>query len=279
MNDDRPKQDYYKLLNVGPSSTAEDIRKAINRKVRRLQARTISLDRSIRKKANVEMKILLEARRVLLNPEKRAEYDELVTKYGLPELEKSEESVSGLPLPKQSLSYSIALLLDASGSMEGEKLEDAKEAVTSFVDTVDLTQNEVALITFGVDVTCPDGLTQDSSTLRAATRGLEADGGTPMMQAIRMANEDVLPKGAAKPIMVIATDGVPTDSSEENILAYAHPVKQAGTWIITIGIGDNVNEEFLKKLASSPEDYHFAKASFQLKDIYKGVVSGLVIRK
>jgi len=77
--------------------------------------------------------------------------------------------------------------------------------------------------------------------------------------------------------MVIATDGQPTDTSEEDILEYANPIKKRGVWIITIGIGKDVNEDFLKKLASSPEDYHFAKASFELKNIYKEVANVLAL--
>ena len=45
---------------------------------------------------------------------------------------------------------------------------------------------------------------------------------------------------------------------------------------LTIGIGEDVNSDFLKRLASSLEDYHFAKASFELKRIYKEVASDLL---
>lgn len=272
------KQNYYKILRLDPHSSTEEIRKAINLKLRKVQADLNNPDKNISKKADEDMKILLEARKILLDSEKRKEYDRKIKKLGLQEL-KGPKKQRGIVLEKPLLSYSIALLLDTSGSMSGEKIEDAKEALVSFLQTVNLAENEVALVTVGEQVTWMSGLTQNNSYLEKEINALEAGGGTPIMQAIKAAHEEVLKKGKAKPVMVFATDGMPTDSSEEEILEYATPIKRGGTRIITIGIGEDVNEEFLKRLASSPEDYHFAKASFELKEIYKKVVSGLVIRK
>lgn len=271
-------QDYYKILGLDSNSSAEEIRKAINIKLREVQAKVNDPDKDISKKASNEMEILLEARRTLLNPEKRKGYDKQIKKLGLPGFKETPKQKE-LALKKPILNHSIALLLDTSGSMYGEKIGDAKEALGSFLKTVNLAENEVALVTFGDQISWMDGLTQNISYIQKEIDALDADGSTPVMQAIKIAHEEVLKKGRAKPVMVIATDGAPTDSTEEEILAYTTPVKKNGTWIITIGIGDDVNEEFLKRLASSPEDYHFAKASFELKEIYKKVVSGLVQRK
>lgn len=100
-----------------------------------------------------------------------------------------------------------------------------------------------------------------------------------MMDAIKTAYEEILMDGRTSPVMVIATDGQPTDASEEEILEYATPIKWDGIPIITIGIGNDVNEDFLKRLASTNKDYHFAKASFELKEIYKKVASGLAVKE
>ncbi len=269
---------YYELLRLDPDSSADEIRESINQKIRKVQADANSPNKEVSQRASEEMKILIEARRTLLDATKRKEYDKTIKKYGISKLERPKKD-KVIAVKKPQLSYSIALLLDTSGSMWGEKIQDAKEALHAFLETLDLDENEVALVNFGDEVTATDGLTQESNYIKKKIGALEANGGTPMMQAIKIAHEEVLKKGGAKPVMVIATDGIPTDSSEEEILDYAAPIKESGTWIITIGIGEDVNKEFLKRLASSPKDYHFAKESFKLKEIYKKVVSGLVIKK
>ena len=183
-----------------------------------------------------------------------------------------------MALRKPALEYSIVLLLDASGSMEGEKIRDAKEALISFLEDIELTKNEVGLVAFGKSVWA-GRLTQNRAHLEMRIKNLEAGGGTPMKRAIKMAYENILKKGNANPVMVIATDGQPTDASKEEIIEYATPIKQDGTLIITIGIGSGVNKEFLKMLASTPKDYLFAKASFELKKLYKKVSAGLAVRE
>ncbi|MBA7485079.1 hypothetical protein ES707_20614 [subsurface metagenome] len=171
--------------------------------------------------------------------------------------------------------YAIVLLLDISGSMSGVKIEDAKKALTHFLKSINLAENEVGLVAFGERIRKTE-LSQDCTHLETKIESFEAGGGTPMMNAIKTAYEDLLKKRVS-PVMVIATDGQPTDAPEGEILEYAIPIKKKGVRIITIGIGKDVNENFLKRLASSPEDYHFAKASFELKKIYKEVADILAL--
>lgn len=52
---------------------------------------------------------------------------------------------------KTSLKHSIVLLLDASVSMEGEKMEDAKRVLISLLEDIDLAENEVEFVAFGGD--------------------------------------------------------------------------------------------------------------------------------
>ena len=176
--------------------------------------------------------------------------------------------------PNTYTKHSIMLLLDVSGSMSGKKIEDAKEALIHFLGNINLPRNEVGLVAFGGGIkTCE--LCRNNTRLEEKIIGFTANGDTPMMNAIKVAYEDFLKKKIS-PVMVIATDGQPTDASEVEILKYATSIKNR-VRIITIGIGEHISADFLKELASSPEDYHFARASFELLKIYKEVADILAL--
>jgi len=164
--------------------------------------------------------------------------------------------------------YSIVLLLDTSGSMAGKKIDDAKQAIIDFLRRNDLKGSEVGLVTFGAEVRKFE-LNYEPSFLEGNIKDLEAKGETPMMRAIKTARNEL--KEKPNQVIVIATDGHPKDAKESEILEYAASLKRKGTRIITIGIGEDLDREFLASLASSPDENHFAAESVELKIIYKKV--------
>lgn len=262
---------YYEILGIKPGASQEIIKERLNSKTKELRSLTHSPDKNVWQKAIEGLKVLSDARQILFDSQKCEEYDT--------SLQHNREGSSGtkeIPF-RRNLIYSIVLMLDTSGSMSGKKIDDASEAIISFLEKVNLEKNEVALVTFGSQIIWTDGLTQNGEYIKKEIKdiALISDGGTPMMEAIRTACDKVLPKRRAKGVIVLATDGFPTDSPEEEILRYVTPIKKDGVRIITIGIGDDGNKEFLKKLATCPDDYYFAKVSFELRRVYKEVASEL----
>ena len=75
------------------------------------------------------------------------------------------------------------------------------------------------------------------------------------------------------------TDGIatkPEKSGEPNYpLDYAEAkaseAKRNGALLYVIGLGDEVNAEFLKRIASTPEQYFPASSVEELKNIYKEI--------
>jgi len=55
----------------------------------------------------------------------------------------------GTNIKNAYIKHAIMLLLDISGSMCGKKIEDAKEAIIHFLESIDLAENEVGLVAFG----------------------------------------------------------------------------------------------------------------------------------
>ena len=167
--------------------------------------------------------------------------------------------------------YTISLLFDTSYSMIGDKMEDAKSALHKFIDSIDMNQNELALVSFGDGVQLKDGFGGNKSNLKAEVDACQPGGATPLLKALEKSYDNFL-AGKSKPVVVLATDGVPTDATKDVILEYGHVLKNENdVWIMSVGIGRNVDTKFLKKL--STEDYYFyAELSEELCGKYEEIL-------
>jgi Ca-activated chloride channel family protein len=106
----------------------------------------------------------------------------------------------------------VSLVVDTSGSMAGEKLEQAKQGLSRALDNM-ATNNLVGLIHFADTVTPlveVGNLTEIKFTLGDSVRGLRAQGGTALYQAVaagvEMADEAEGPEDAIRAVVVL-TDG------------------------------------------------------------------------
>lgn len=66
---------YYEILGIKPECDSQIVREAINSKIRKLQAQINSPDIKSRESAENEMSVLVEARKILLDPDKRKQYN------------------------------------------------------------------------------------------------------------------------------------------------------------------------------------------------------------
>ncbi len=179
-----------------------------------------------------------------------------------------ESLVAPAPMPMD-----IALLLDCSGSMSGSKISDAKDAAIRFLD--DINQNaHIGLISFGApSAHIRVELTQDFDKLCQAIQRLDASGGTPMSSALALAREEMLVDKQNATVIVLLTDGMPNDRTATS--TKADQAKQQEIRIIAIGVGSGVDSEYLKQIASTPEDYYFVEDSVQLETTFATIASRL----
>ncbi len=154
----------------------------------------------------------------------------------------------------------VVFVLDRSGSMSGEKIEQAKKALLFFLNSLN-EQDRFRIITFSNTVRV-HGL---GSKLVAASREtvgeargmveeITASGGTDIHSALESALEMDFTEGRASYI-VFLTDGLPT-VGETDISTI---VKHVGEWngdgasqrarLFVFGAGYDVNTHFLEKLA------------------------------
>jgi Ca-activated chloride channel family protein len=148
----------------------------------------------------------------------------------------------------------LTLVVDVSGSMSGEKMEQARAALHQALGGL-RAADRFRLITFSSGVTrFRDGYSQATPAVIAAARAfvddLTSGGGTNLEGAVR----EVLatPGGGAGRlgVAVFMTDGLPTvgEQSPERIAALASG-RLGAVRFFTIGVGHDVNTYLLEQLA------------------------------
>jgi len=111
----------------------------------------------------------------------------------------------------------VYLVADVSGSMQGEKLEQAQEAFLAFLDSIKAENERVGLITFssGVAEQVPLAeLAANRAVLRSAIAGLSAGGDTALLDAVDLAQQKLQELGDSERInaIVVMTDGKENNS-------------------------------------------------------------------
>lgn len=107
-----------------------------------------------------------------------------------------------------SSQYNVALVLDRSGSMSGEKIADLRDAATQFVNQM-RDDDQAEIISFASDFRIDQTFTSDKALLLSAISGIFAGGGTQAWDAAKMGLDDViaLSRSGRKAVMLM-TDGV-----------------------------------------------------------------------
>lgn len=153
----------------------------------------------------------------------------------------------------------IVFVMDRSGSMSGEKIEQVKNALQQILDQLHV-EDRFAVLAFNDRVSALSyGLRPaEGQVLQEARRyveGLSADGGTDLEVALRTALEILLgtPERGATRLVVFLSDGLPTsgrtDESEiADVLARTNEAVAAR--IHVFGAGYDVNTHLLDRLAT-----------------------------
>lgn len=105
----------------------------------------------------------------------------------------------------------IALVVDTSGSMRGEPLVQAAEALRTFVDSMG-PSDVAALIAFNSRYELVQPFTADKETLAAAVDTLQAGGETALYDAVRYALETVSAQPVGRRAVIVLSDGRDTAS-------------------------------------------------------------------
>lgn len=186
----------------------------------------------------------------------------------------------------------VALGIDLSGSMNNDNdtppqpVTDALAAASRFVNTLK-EEDQVAVVTFATRAALTTQLTNLHGAVANAIQDLEIEpaeevGFTNTTAAFEVAMEELNSErhnDNARRVLVLLTDGLPTAAGDEDVIALAEAkaaeLDENGIEVYAIGLGENVDQEFIRGIASATSTAYFAPTGADLDSIYAEITSSL----
>lgn len=165
----------------------------------------------------------------------------------------------------------IFVLADTSGSMRGEKINELNLALREMLNTLNAADDirgkfQLSVIAFGGDVKVLQTLADIEGLILTE---LSAAGNTPMGQAFEMVREmiedrNVVSSRAYTPTIVLISDGLPTDCTEEMyrrknyfdwepLVDLHNGERSSKCQRMALGIGEDADIDMLKSFIDNPE--------------------------
>jgi len=172
---------------------------------------------------------------------------------------------------------SIALAVDSSGSMDGEKIEQAKSAALGLIKQLRPT-DQLSIISFADSVTVQLSASRvgNAREVTSAVKALSVGGLTAMYDGLEAAfNQARQASREAGTVtrVILLTDGNPTvgKTDGKDFATLAQGMREAGITITAIGIGNDYNEFLLQKIAESGGGlwHHIGEAGGGLPQIFQ----------
>lgn len=163
----------------------------------------------------------------------------------------------------------IALVLDRSGSMEGDALANLKLGANSFIDIIEEATDgvkdgvigsgsHIGIVSFATTATTDTQMITSVADLKAAVDDLTADGNTNHADAFTKAIQLFDPSSNNHKVIVMFTDGKTTAGGPPAPVAAA--ARAQGIVIYVIGLigSDGIDIDALNDWATDPNDSHVA---------------------
>lgn len=150
----------------------------------------------------------------------------------------------------------LGIVLDRSGSMEGAKMERAREATTYCIDQL-LPDDRISVVIFDdhIDVLIPSQRAVDKEFLKQQLAHVHARSATALHEAWVRGGIEVSEHldGDCINRVLLITDGLANTglTNTNQIVAQALGLSQRGVSTSTIGIGDDFNEDLLMPMAEA----------------------------
>lgn len=185
-------------------------------------------------------------------------------------------SLVGFEMPQSTARppVNLALVLDRSSSMSGDKFDKAKLAASMVIDRLS-TNDIVSIITYDstVEVLVPATKVSNRDALREAIMSLEPRGSTALFAGVSHGISQVekfLDKERVSRVILLSDGQANVGPSSPNELGYlGESAGKRGISVSTIGLGLGYNEDLMSRLALASDGNHgFAETADELATIF-----------
>jgi Ca-activated chloride channel family protein len=290
------EKDYYAILGVPQSATAEEIKRAYHTLARRFHP-----DSQPGEAANSKFRDIRVAYAVLSNPHRRQAYDERLADLGL----NQDSALSWTVLQSRSqlsslyeeqvvyllidirpaaagqgrrMPLNLCLVIDRSTSMQGARLDYVKEAAHQIIDGLH-DDDALAVVTFSdwAEVVLPSQLGVNRAYAKAKISTMSASGGTEILQGIQagLAEVEKHHGNQVTSHLILLTDGQ-TYGDEEDCVSEARLAGARRIGITAMGIGEDWNDTLLDEVAAqSAGTSTYIASPGQVRSLLQQKVRGL----
>ena len=185
-------------------------------------------------------------------------------------------SLTGVELPKETrrTPVNLAIVLDKSGSMTGEKIANAKAAAIKAVSMLQ-PDDIVSIVAYDdtVKVLVPATKVADRDFILAGIERIQADGNTALFAGVSKGAAEVRKFHSRNRVnrVILLSDGLANvgPSSPGDLAELGTSLIREGISVTTIGLGLDYNEDLMTKLAQKSDGNHmFAEKAGDLEWIF-----------
>ena len=179
--------------------------------------------------------------------------------------------------PRQ-MPVDFMLLLDASSSMGGDPMTEAKSACNALVNNmIDFSVHRLGLVSFDTDANLLLDLSRNQEDMHNKINGIRTGGSTNMIDAFEKADK-ALGNSTNSKVVIVVSDGHPYPATDKQTLNAANKLRASGIRIVAIGAGSRIGEPFLRKLANEGDAYKIDSMR-ELEKTFGTVIPGIVEKK
>lgn len=172
------------------------------------------------------------------------------------------------PTLTQACGLDIALVIDNSNSIDNGEMTQIKNAMTGFTNALNGTPTQFSVTRFGTSATVLRNFTANVGNVNSSINGISTGGGgTNWEDGLLKASGTFDPRADKPNLVIFASDGNPTYRNDgnggidgngssdplgynlDNAVVRANAIKSAGTRILALGIGDDLDVNNLKAIS------------------------------